>query len=512
MLLWKTLLLGVCGMLSSSLIPTLPSHVKEGLGEGVTWLLILAGAAPITMVAISLLALIGFQACIAPSAPYRAHLRYLLSSVIAVLLVLAAARALPQDAPLTQVAVLTPGVLLGLWGWTMWIRNRHLQAHLQELIENHRQQDPLTNVLNHHTVHEVLERQIDEALSRDQSLAIAILDVRHFALYNATHGRRAGDRLLHQIATTLRTGLPPHAVMGRYDADAFLLILPSTTRDEAVAFVQHLCKQVRQTEYAKSNGGEPLPIAISAGVAVFPDDGQTVQTLLQAAEGASRAAIHSDTDVAPASSYCHPHCNITVNGSFSALQAMITAIDRKDRYTHQHSEDVTKFALWIAEEVGLPEDQKQILEIATLVHDVGKIAIPDEVLLKPDRLTKVEYEVVQQHPTLGAAILSALQNLEEVVPIVRSHHEHWNGRGYPDRLKGEQIPYLARILAVADAFSAMTTDRPYRKGMNWEDAFAELHKQKGKQFDPYIVDAFTAAIKKRTTLPMDMPTSSLKAA
>jgi putative nucleotidyltransferase with HDIG domain len=176
---------------------------------------------------------------------------------------------------------------------------------------------------------------------------------------------------------------------------------------------------------------------------------------------------------------------------------MITAIDHKDHYTRRHSEEVTEYALWIAEELGLSEEQKHALRLGGLLHDVGKIGIPDSVLLKPGLLTAEEYEAMKQHTVLGAVMLAALPEMEKIVPLARSHHERWDGQGYPDGLAGEQIPLLARILAVADAFSAMTTDRPYRKGMDVPAALTELQRHRGTQFDPAIVDVFVAAVQKR---------------
>jgi HD-GYP domain-containing protein (c-di-GMP phosphodiesterase class II) len=185
-------------------------------------------------------------------------------------------------------------------------------------------------------------------------------------------------------------------------------------------------------------------------------------------------------------------------GGFSTLDALITAVDKRDHYTRRHSEDVTEYSLMIAEQIGLSQDTMRTLRLAGLLHDLGKIAIPDSILRKPGKLTDEEYEVMKQHPVFGWLIVGAIPSLSETLPAVRHHHERYDGRGYPDRLAGEDIPLLGRLMAVADAFSAMTTDRPYRKGMGLAEAVDQLHKGSGTQFDPAMVDAFVKALHQRS--------------
>ena len=172
---------------------------------------------------------------------------------------------------------------------------------------------------------------------------------------------------------------------------------------------------------------------------------------------------------------------------------MIIAVDNKDRYTRRHSEDVTEYGLWIAEELGFSQETQRIIRIGGLLHDVGKIGVPDEILRKPDRLSAEEFEVLKRHPQLGALIVSAMPDMGPVTDIVRSHHERWDGKGYPDELRGEDIPLLGRLMAVADAFSAMTTNRPYRKGLTWDEALREIEINVGTQFDPAMARAFLRA-------------------
>jgi putative nucleotidyltransferase with HDIG domain len=175
---------------------------------------------------------------------------------------------------------------------------------------------------------------------------------------------------------------------------------------------------------------------------------------------------------------------------FSSIRSLVAAIDRKDQYTHGHSERVTTFALKIAREIGIPEHEREVLQLAGLLHDVGKIGVPEYVLNKPGELTDEEYEKVMLHPVDGAEIISNIQSpfVPEIVAAVRYHHEHWDGSGYPEGIKGDKVPRTARILALADSFDAMTSDRPYRKGFTMDRAAKIVKDCAGTQFDPELAE------------------------
>jgi HD-GYP domain-containing protein (c-di-GMP phosphodiesterase class II) len=175
---------------------------------------------------------------------------------------------------------------------------------------------------------------------------------------------------------------------------------------------------------------------------------------------------------------------------YNTITILAQAVELRDDNTGGHINRVSNYALMLGKQMNLPEDQLHLLRIGTPLHDIGKIGIDDAILRKPDRLTPEEFKIMQSHTVKGAAILETIPDLAPIIPIVRSHHERWDGRGYPDGLAGAAISPLARIVAVADAFDAMTSDRPYRKGMPLEVAFAELSKQRGLQFDPHCAAAF----------------------
>ncbi len=177
----------------------------------------------------------------------------------------------------------------------------------------------------------------------------------------------------------------------------------------------------------------------------------------------------------------------------NTIMCLAQLVELRDEYTGGHTQRVTRYALALAAQLDLPQDQVELIRIGGPLHDIGKIGISDEVLRKPGKLTSAEFAMMQKHTTLGAEYLSSIPELKPVIPIIRNHHERWDGTGYPDRLAKTDIPYLARILAVADAFDAMTSDRPYhidKKGRSAEEAFAEVEEQAGRHFDPDCAKAF----------------------
>ncbi len=172
------------------------------------------------------------------------------------------------------------------------------------------------------------------------------------------------------------------------------------------------------------------------------------------------------------------------------LSALTNAIDAKDRYTRGHSDRVTDLSVRLATEVGVNKDEIEKIRLGGMLHDIGKIGIPELILNKPGRLDDQEYEIIKSHPVLGVSILGNVEFLQKVVPIIRHHHERFDGKGYPDRLKGEEIPYLARIVSIVDTYDAMTTNRPYRKALTREESLKEIERCKESQFDPELADAF----------------------
>jgi HD-GYP domain-containing protein (c-di-GMP phosphodiesterase class II) len=244
-----------------------------------------------------------------------------------------------------------------------------------------------------------------------------------------------------------------------------------------------------------------LPVSISVGIAYFPFNADGVTELISAATtalGEAKAGGGNEIAIADAWSTEPRGAHTT----FDVLQGLVVAIDRKDRYTKLHSEDVAAYALFLSNRLGQPDEMRENLRIAGLLHDVGKIGIPDDILRKPGRLTPHEFEIVKQHVALGDLIVRDVPDVEVIRAGVRYHHERWDGQGYMLGLAGEEIPLVARMLAVADAFSAMTTTRPYRKAMSVEQALEELRAAAGTQLDAELVAAFVSGIESDPDAPL----------
>jgi len=186
--------------------------------------------------------------------------------------------------------------------------------------------------------------------------------------------------------------------------------------------------------------------------------------------------------------------------SMSVIRSLVLALDSRDPYTAGHSSRVALYSLWIARELGMDAEEAKLFYEVALMHDIGKIGVPDRVLLKTDSLNGEEFQVMISHTTIGARILSKMEpehRMLQATEVAKYHHEKMDGTGYPEGLRGEQIPYLARIVAVADAFDAMTTDRPYAKGRSYREGVEELIRCKGTHFDPHVVEAFEKVMKER---------------
>jgi len=176
------------------------------------------------------------------------------------------------------------------------------------------------------------------------------------------------------------------------------------------------------------------------------------------------------------------------------IKTLAAAIDAKDQYTHGHSERVSSFSMAISRHLGLTQEEVFRVHIAAILHDVGKLGIRESILNKPGGLSDEEFDIMRQHPSIGAQIMSPIRMLKDIIPGIRNHHETWNGKGYPDQLKGEEIPMVARIIGIADTFDAMTTTRPYQQAMTLDYVLDKMRSMSGTRFDPVVIDAFIAAV------------------
>ena len=375
------------------------------------------------------------------------------------------------------------------------------------LIESARR-DPVTQLFNHGTVVESLVQALDASRSDKAVVTTALLDVDNFTLINEVHGHSAGDEILRRVAA-LADHVPEGWVVGRFGPDEFLVVAPGASASRLEGSLAAFRRDLRDGS-VQFGDSEQLPITFSAGVAAFPEQAESATELLSSATLALTEAKSAGGDrIRVADRTADERADAR---GFDVLQGLVIAVDNKDRYTKRHSEDVARYASFIARRVGLDEEFQSTVRLAGLLHDVGKIGIPDAILRKPGALNDDEADVVKQHVALGDAIVRDLPNIELVRVGIRHHHERWDGHGYLHGLDQEHIPLIARILAVADVFSAMTTTRPYRKALPLIEALKRLGEAAGTQLDESLVTAFICGIETAADAPLpghDVPAGQL---
>jgi diguanylate cyclase (GGDEF)-like protein/putative nucleotidyltransferase with HDIG domain len=361
----------------------------------------------------------------------------------------------------------------------------------KELLEATRR-DALTGLLNHGAMVEELATSIDRARATDTNVTVALVDIDNFRLLNDTHGHGAGDQALILVARLLSTKLPSEVQVGRYGPDEFLLMSPASAAASLEPALQLVTSGLVDLSL-KFSASERLPITVSAGIATYPDHADSATELLStAAITVTEAKASGGNAVRVANASMEQSANQT---TFDVYQGLIIAVDTKDRYTKRHSEDVARYAMFLADRIGLDDETRQTLRLTALLHDVGKIGIPDNILRKPGVLTGDERGIIEQHVALGDSIVRNLPNVDTIRAGIRHHHERWDGKGYLDHLAAEEIPLVARIISVGDVFSAMTTSRPYRKALDVDEALRRLEDASGTQLDACLVKAFVEGIR-----------------
>jgi diguanylate cyclase (GGDEF)-like protein/putative nucleotidyltransferase with HDIG domain len=375
--------------------------------------------------------------------------------------------------------------------WLAFAGTSRLVGRQNRLLRERAMRDPLTGQANHGFVLEQLAHRLSR---RGAAGAIALIDIDAFRLLNAGHGHRAGDEALLRVADVLASVVRPNQLFGRFGPDEFLLA-DFTDRGSRLLPTLDALRTALVAVELRFAGTEALPISVSIGVARAPLDGSKPLELISVAEAALREAKTGGGAVTRVANQATIGSLAAQNTIFGVFEGLVATVDAKDHYTRAHSEDVTTHALFLAQEMGLGEEERRLLRLAGLLHDIGKVGVPDGILRKPGPLTDEEFEVVKQHVALGDAIVGAVPQLADVRSSIRHHHERWDGDGYLDGLAGDEIPVLARVLAVADAYSAMTTTRPYRKALTAEVALARIAKAAGSQLDPVPAMVFVKAMR-----------------
>jgi len=352
--------------------------------------------------------------------------------------------------------------------------------------------DPLTGLLNHRAFQKRLEQEAERTMRDGKSLAVAVMDLDNFKFFNDAYGHVAGDAVLNTVADHLRSVCRSYDILARFGGDEFAILMPGVSKEVAADFPQRTTQAMEHAGYLPEGYDTRIPLGISIGIAVFPDETDSRLEIIDMAVRRLRAA-KAGAELESLGERLRVTYSNSISG-FKMLDALVTAVDNKDRYTRRHSEDVSFYAVQIAQAMGLDEDFVHEIQVTGLIHDIGKIGVNDHILRKPGKLTEEEFEAIQQHAVMGAMIVSSAPDLHFTLDGVRYHHERWDGKGYPDGLAGEKIPFMARVLAVADAYSAMTTNRPYRTSMDVDVALGVLRDGAGTQWDETCVAAFLKAM------------------
>jgi diguanylate cyclase (GGDEF)-like protein len=356
--------------------------------------------------------------------------------------------------------------------------------------------DGLTGLNNYRYFQEVLTKTIQKAHKTDKQVSLVLIDIDNFSKFNSQYGHQTGDRALNTIGGLLSSAIRDTDEACRLSGDEFGIILPKTNEYESLRFAEHLVDRIQRKLRDEFEGME---ISVSLGASTYPSLASTKEELLTTADGAlywaklngGNGVVLYDPETVEAMSAEERSRKLEEIASLDMVRSLARAVDARDSYTRLHSKRVGYLARRLAERMGLDANMIHIVEVAGILHDVGKIGISDAVLNKPGKLNNDEIAMIRNHPELSAQIVSST-SLKQIIPYVRAHHERWDGGGYPDGLIGEEIPLVARILAVADSFDAMTSDRPYRESLGIERALSEIKRCSGTQFDPYVVQQFLA--------------------
>ncbi len=365
--------------------------------------------------------------------------------------------------------------------------------------------DRLTGVSNRATLLASLFAEVERSNRYQRPLSVAFVDIDHFKAVNDTYGHAAGDVVLRGVAQTIKNNLRTTDSVGRYGGEEFMLLLTETDIEEGAVLTEKLRNLVARQRFAIGTDQE-ISVTISIGICGGGGGLLRTDTLVRDAD----AAMYSAKSLGRNQTYVFaepdedarvPRAPISPAGRALAVEvgraardaataSLTSVIAPLPHYRGQPSPLIASIVTLMARNLDLPEAEVDRIRVAALLHDLGKVAVPQDILDKPSALTSTEWRTVVQHPRIGQVILEQAAALKEAVPIILHHHERYSGHGYPFGLRGNDIPLGARIVAIADAYDAMTHDRPYKRAIGHDDAIKELRRHAGTQFDPELVSLF----------------------
>jgi diguanylate cyclase (GGDEF)-like protein/putative nucleotidyltransferase with HDIG domain len=367
--------------------------------------------------------------------------------------------------------------------------------------------DSMTRVGSRKLIEDELEDECARAQRYGRMFSLAVIDLDNFKTINDVLGHTTGDDALKKLADCMNHQKRKQDVLGRYGGDEFVMVLPETRAKDASVLLERLRAEVKRIKIARD-----VSMTISCGIAQSLEDGTTTprelfrraDLALYEAKNAGRNCVRiwdqnmskrlneSDMEIEKIKRLQRRIAGLSEKSEKMFIQSiwgLVQALEAKDAYAKKHSENVTSYARSIAETMGMGPWVIEVIHNAAMLHDIGKIGVPDAILSKPGSLTRRERQIVAQHPLIAVKILEKMTFLEQELEIVRHHHEAWNGQGYPDGLAGTSIPLGARILAVADTLDALTSNRSYRQPRSVSEATGILLDSSGYDFDPCVVEA-----------------------
>jgi diguanylate cyclase (GGDEF)-like protein/PAS domain S-box-containing protein len=378
--------------------------------------------------------------------------------------------------------------------------------------------DPHTGLYNYHYLEEIIEAEFYRARRYAHSLSVIMLDIDYFKSINDVYGHLFGDLVLKQFAQQLKRMVRRYDILIRPGGEEFLILSPGTERSQALTLAQRLLDSLNL--YSFGNKKHTVKLKLSISVVSYPEDrivkGTDLIVLAEhmlnkiKEEGGNKVYSSLDTKKSKVlGTESHDRgaevkvlktridkLNKQANQSLiEAIFAFAKTIEVKDHYTGEHVEKTVHYATGVARELGLSKEEAERIKQAAMLHDLGKVGISENILLKKSKLTKKEFEAIKKHPQIGVDIIRPIQFLHAIIPLIFYHHERWDGKGYPSGLKGEDIPIGARIIALADVFQALISDRPYRKAYSKSKAIKIIEEGSGTQFDPQVVTALLKIIK-----------------
>ncbi|MDP2927219.1 MAG: diguanylate cyclase [Candidatus Omnitrophota bacterium] len=379
--------------------------------------------------------------------------------------------------------------------------------------------DAHTGLYNYRYLQEAIEVEFHQARRYAQNLAIIMLDIDYFKSINDVYGIVFGDLVLKQLAKQLKRMVRRYDILIRYSGEEFIIISPRLNRNIAFNLAQRLLDSLNFINFGNKKHSVKLKMSLS--VVSFPEDKakngmdlvNLADVLLNKAKEGGGNRAYSSLDVK--NPFRKGMEKISKVVGIKTLKNTITKLNRqskqglsesifafaktlelKDHYTGEHVENTVHFATGVAKELNLPNEDVELIKQATMLHDLGKIGISESILLKKGRLNKKEFEEIKKHPQIGADIIRPIQFLHDLIPFIFYHHERWDGKGYPSGIKGEDIPLGARVIAIADVYQALISDRPYHKAFTKSAAIDIIKKSSGTQFDPRVVSAFLKVVSK----------------